>query len=124
MSSSLLQGTGHVSPPTPSPCNEVFCLLTAPVYVLALGLDPQAGPMRDRMFQNAIPLSCFQDWPIFARFYPSDYHLLEDTAREMVPTLAPGTSPGPSDLTFLGEQTSALIKSILNPPPLTPCIVV
>lgn len=26
------------------------------VYVLALGLDPQAGPMRHRMFQKAIPL--------------------------------------------------------------------
>lgn len=52
----------------------------------------------------------------FCRFDSSDYHLLEDTACNMVPTLAFGISLGSSDLPSLGGQTSALVKSILNSP--------
>lgn len=43
-------------PCSPSPCNQVYYLLTARMYVLALGLGPQAGPMKHRRFQKAIPL--------------------------------------------------------------------
>lgn len=48
---------GH-GPCSPQPMYKVYYLFTAP-SVLALGLDPQAGPMRHRMFQKAIPLYYF-----------------------------------------------------------------
>lgn len=49
-------------------------------------------------------LQCFQDWPTFQGSYLPDYHILEDIAQEMVPTLAPGISLGPSALPSCGSR--------------------
>lgn len=38
--------------------------------------------------------------------YLPDYHILEDIAQEMVPTLAPGIFLGPADLTSCGADLS------------------
>lgn len=41
----------------------------------------------------------------FSGFLSPDYHTLEDTAQEMVPTLAPGISLGPSALPSCGSSS-------------------
>lgn len=81
--------------------NKVGRLLTPSVlYVPAQGLDPQAGPVR----QEAIPYSVSKTGPLLQGSYPPDYHTLEGIAQEVVPTLAPGISLGPSALTSCGSS--------------------